>query len=373
MRIVLVNQVPSRPLLEVAEALAERGHEVTLLAAAASASGPMPQVKHVRLANYDSSSAFNRLRSWLTFSIQAAWTLSTMPAPATIVACTNPPIMPPVAALVAWIRGCDCVARVLDVYPDVLQATGFRRWKMLARCLAWCNRWAYARCRAVCTLGETMAATLAAYVPRAKIRVIPEWPAIQGTDAMAPAPLAAGPFIVLATGNVGLTHDLGPLVSASQRLAGQNVEIVVSTSDPAKLSSLFSDCGNVRVVSRFDDFQYARALQSAHAAFVSLKPGAETASYPSRALTYLAQGLPIIAVTDRPSDLASIVDEGPCGVVVSPLEGGSAVAAAIRMLMASPDRWQMMAIAARAAAAATLDSDRCRNEFVALIETRLPT
>ena len=371
MRIVLINQVPSRPLLEVAEALAERGHEVTLLAAAASDLGLTSRVRHVRLADYDSSSAFKRLRSWLAFTIQAAWNLSTMPAPATIVACTNPPIMPHAAALIAWIRGCDCVARVLDVYPDVLQATGFRRRKVLARCLAWCNRWAYARCRAVCTLGETMAATLAAYVPRSKIRVIPEWPALQGAGTTVTAPSEDGPFLVLATGNVGLTHDVEPLVSASRSLAGQNVEIVVSTSDPAKLSRLFSDCGNVRVVPRFDDLEYPRAMLRAHVAYVSLKPGAEAASYPSRALTYLAHGLPIIAVTDRPSDLASIVDEGPCGVVVSPLGGGSAVAAAIRTLMAAPDRRQTMVTAARAAAA-TLDSDRWRNEFVAMIETGLP-
>ena len=367
MRIVLVNQVPSRPLLQVAKALADRGHEVTLLAAATSASGPMPQVRHVRLATYDSSSAFKRLRSWFTFTIQAAWTLSTMPAPAIIVVCTNPPIMPPVAALVAWIRGCDCVARVLDIYPDVMQATGFRRRKMLTRCFAWCNRWAYARCRAVCTLGQTMAATLTAYVPRSKICVIPEWPAIQGLGTMAAAPSAAGPFIVLATGNVGVTHDLRPLVSASRRLSGQNVEIIISTSDPATLSDLFFDCANVRVVPRFDEVEYGRAMLGAHAAFVSLKPGAEAASYPSRVLTYLAHGLPIIAVTNRPSDLASIVEEGPCGVVVNPNGGGSEVAAAIRMLMAAPEMRQTMADAAKAAAA-SFAPDRWRADFFMLIE-----
>ncbi len=368
MRIVLVNQVPSRPLLEVAEALADRGHDVTLLAGKSAASGPTSRVKRVRLGNYDSRSAFKRAKSWLAFTMQAAWTLLTMPAPTTIVTCTNPPVMPYAAAVIARIRGCDCVARVLDIYPDVLQATGFRRRKVLAGFLAWCNRRAYARCRAVCTLGDTMAVTVAAYAPRSKIHVIPEWYAIDPVGTEAAPPSSPGPFVVLATGNVGLTHDLWPLVSASRRLSGENVEIIISVSDPATLSDLFLDCANVRVVPRFDEGEYARAMLSAHAAFVSLKPGAEAASYPSRVLTYLAHGLPIIAVTDRPSDLASIVDEGPCGVVVSPDGGGAAVAAAIRMLMAATDIRRTMIDAAKAAAA-SFAPDRWRAEFVMLIET----
>jgi colanic acid biosynthesis glycosyl transferase WcaI len=370
MRIVVVNQVPTRPLLEVAEALADRGHEVTLLAGKSSVSGPASRVRLVRLRDYDSRSAFKRVKSWLAFTIQAAWTLSTMPAPASIVACTNPPLIPYVAALVARNRGCDCVARVLDIYPDVLQATSSRRRKLLTRCLAWCNRTAYARCRVVCTLGETMAATLSAYVSRSKIRVIPEWPVIQGSVTEAVARPEGGPFVVLATGNVGLTHDLGPLVLASRSLAEENVEILVSTGDPATLSELFSECAHVRVVSRFADVEYTRAMLGSHAAFVSLKPGAEAASYPSRVVTYLAHGLPIIAVTNRPSDLASIVDEGPCGVVVSPRGGGSEVATAIRMLLAAPDRRRTMAEAARAAAA-TFAPARWREEFVTLIEKGL--
>lgn len=368
MRIVVVNQVPSQPLLEVAEVLAARGHEVTLLAGRAAISGPTSQVRRVPLAQYDARSTFKRLKSWLTFTIQAAWSLLMMPTPATIVVCTNPPTMLYAAALVASIRGCHCVARVLDIYPDVLQATEFRRRKVLAGCLAWCNCWAYARCRAVCTLGETMAISLAAYVPSSKIRVIPEWAAVQSAGLDPEAPSEAGSFVVLATGNVGLTHDLSPLVSASRSLVGENVEIIVSTGDPATLSELFFDCANVRVVPRFDDVEYSRAIRRAHAAFVSLKPGAEAASYPSRVLTYLAHGLPIIAVTNRPSDLASIVDEGPCGVVVSPLGGGSEAAAAIRTLMAAPDMRQTMVTAAKAAAA-TFAPDRWREEFVSLIET----
>jgi len=370
MRIVVVNQVPSRPLLEVAEALADRGHEVTLLAAASFAPRSTSRLKAVQLVEYDSRSTLRRLGSWLAFTLQAVWKLSTIRGPVTIVATTNPPIMPIAAALVAWIRRCDCVVRVLDIYPDVLQATGFRRRRILARCLAWGSRRAYAHCRVICTLGETMATTLAAYAPRTKIRVIPEWPRPREEGCKFPAALNGGAFVVLATGNVGLTHDIGLLVTASRSLASENVAFVVSTSDHERISGLFADCVNVQVVPRFNDVEYVRAMLAAHAAFVSLRPGAEAASFPSRLLTYLAHGLPIIAATRRPSDLARIVDQGPCGVVASPLSDGLEVAAAIRMLMGAPEKRRAMAIAAKAIAT-TFDPDRLRNEFVTLIEKGL--
>jgi hypothetical protein len=370
MRIVIVNQVPSPPLLEVAEALVDRGHEVTLLAAASAVSRSKSRLKAVQLVEYDSRSAVRRLASWLAFTLQAVWKLSTIPGPVTIVASTNPPIMPLAAALVAWVRKCDCIVRVLDIYPDVLQATGFRRRRILARCLAWGSRRAYAHCRVICTLGDTMATTLAAYAPRAKIRVIPEWPRPCEPSCEVAGPTNGGPFVVLATGNVGLTHDIGPLVTASRSLSTENVAFVVSTSDHERISGLFAGCVNVQVVPRFNDLEYARAMLAAHAAFVSLRPGAEAASFPSRSLTYLAHGLPIIAVTLRPSDLASIVDKGPCGVVASPLSDGLEVAAAIRMLMGAPEKRRAMAIAAKDAAT-TFDPDRWRNEFVTLIEAGL--
>jgi colanic acid biosynthesis glycosyl transferase WcaI len=368
LRIVIVNQAPTRPLLEAAEALAERGHEVTMVAAASHLSEEIRGVATVRLGEYDPRTSFTRLRSWIAFAARAALVFLRLPASTVVVACTNPPLLPHVAAAAGTIRGFACVFRILDVYPDVLQAVGYGRSSLVCRCLARCNRWSYARCVALCTLGDTMATTLAAYAPRSRIEVIPEWiPATNRSWPYRPKP-PTDPFIVLVAGNAGLTHDITPLVTASRLLATKNVKFLVSTVNAPAMSRLFSGCDNVRIVPRFCHLDYMAALRTADAAFLSLRAGAAEACYPSRTLAYLANGLPIIAVTTRPSDLASSIERGPCGVVVDPSQGGQGVAEAIRHLMTSASTLGEMRDAAISLAKSAFNPDRCRRELVSLIE-----
>lgn len=373
LRIVIVNQAPTRPLLEAAERLAERGHEVTMVAAASRLPDEIRGVATVRLGEYDPRTSFTRSTSWMAFAVRCAWFFLTLPASTVVVACTNPPVMPHVAAFVGTIRGFTCVFRILDVYPDVLQAVGYRRSSLVYRCLGWWNRWSYARCAAICTLGDTMADTLAAYVPRSRIKVVPEWmpAADHGSPHRCKPP--TDPFVVLVAGNIGLTHDIAPLVAASRLLAAENVDFLVSTADVPALSRMFSGSANVRVVPRFSHLDYMAALHTADVAFLSLRPGAAEACYPSRCLAYLANGLPIIAVTPRPSDLATIVARGPCGVVVDPAQGGAGVARAIRHLMTSASPLREMRDASLSLAKGAFDPDRCRDDFISLIEAAAPT
>jgi glycosyltransferase involved in cell wall biosynthesis len=366
--VVFVNQVPSRPLLDTAQSLAERGHDVTLLTASSRLSRPLRGVATVGLCEYDSRSYASRLRSWLWFTAQAAWALLTTPASAVVVVCTNPPLMPHAAALVGVIRRFACVVRVLDVYPDVLLATGYGRRAWLVRWLAWWNRWTFARSAAITTLGQTMATTVAAYAETSRIQVIPEWITVASEKSPSARKPRSSRFTVLAAGNLGLTHDLSPLAQACRLLADLEIDWIISTDDLALMRTMFSGCPNVQIVPRFGDAEYNSALLAADVGFISLKPGAETASFPSRIVAYLAHGLPVIAVTARPSDLATIVEKGSCGVVVAPTSGGAGVAHAIRNLMSQPQALAAFSQAGRSIAASDFNSTICRNAFVALIE-----
>jgi colanic acid biosynthesis glycosyl transferase WcaI len=367
--VVFINQVPSRPLLDVAQALAERGHDVTLLAAASRLSRPLRGVATVGLCEYDARTYASRLRSWLWFTAQAAWFLLATPASAVVVVCTNPPLMPYAAVIVGLIRRFTCVVRVLDVYPDVLLAAGFGRRSWLVRCLDRWNRWTFARCGAITTLGETMGYTVAAYAGTCWIKVIPEWIDSNDTGTKTVFPHHKRRFTVLAAGNVGLTHDLTPLADACRYLADQHVDIIITADDASSLRATFSGCSNVHFVPRLDDAEYSRALLDADVAFISVKPAAAGASFPSRVIAYLSHGLPVIAVTDRPSDLATLIEKGPCGVVIAPDSGGEGVSRAIREMIDRPSTLADFSQAAVSLAVTRFTAERCRNEFVALVET----
>lgn len=367
LRIVFVNQVPSQPLLEVIACLAERGHDVTLFAGASAVARNIPGVRYLPMPSYRPSGLVSRGTSWLSFTLRVAWRLWMMPRTDLVVACTNPPLVPWAATLVGGLRGFRSAIRVLDVYPDVLQATSFGGRHFLSRCLAWMSRWSFSRCRAISTIGPSMARAIDTYAAGRPVAVIPEWPIDRSGDTIT-AHRPTGRFVVLVAGNVGSTHDISPLVDASRILADLNVEFLVSAEDVSRIRAMFHGCRNVCVVPRLNDAEYRESLLAAHAAFVSLKPGAETASFPSRVVNYLACGLPVIAVTARPSDLASVIERRDCGLVVSPEAAGEGVATAIRRLVTNPVLRETMSEAALATARADFDPKLSRHRFVDWVE-----
>lgn len=350
LNVAIVNQVPSRCLTELATALSERGHRVTLLAGAAAGADAMGDVVVVPLCDYDTRTYLSRVRSWVWFTFQAAAHLSRLSADTVVVACSNPPTMPFIAAAVAGLRRFAVVLRVLDVYPDVLRAVPFPGGRFVAWLYGAANRWTYARCLAVTTLGATMADTLSAYIARSRIRIIPEWiPEPSDHDEGGLAGEAAV-MTVVAAGNVGATHDITPLFAAAEMLRAEPVRFIVSAKDSARLSSVLPGTGNVQLRDRLPDAEYAQLLDSADVAFVSQRALAEPSSFPSRVLTYLRHGLAVVAAVGRPSDLAALLDRHSCGIVVPPSAGAKGVADALRALSGDREAREEMRRAARLAA-----------------------
>jgi len=354
LNVAIVNQVPSRCLAELATALRERGHRVTLLAGAAGTAA-IGDVVVVPLCDYDTRTYLSRVWSWVAFTFQAAVHLSRLSADTVVVACSNPPTMPFIAAAVAVFRRFAVVPRVLDVYPDVLWAVPFPGRRFVAWLNRAVNRWTYARCSAVSTLGATMAETLSAYVARSRIRIIPEWIPQAGdhdedasAEHVAPGPAAV--MTVVAAGNVGATHDIAPLFTAADMLRAEPVRFVVSVKDSARLSSALPDTGKLQLRDRLPDDDYAQLLDSADVAFVSQRAPAEQSSFPSRVPTYLRHGLAVVAAVGRPSDLAALLDRHACGIVVPPSAGAQGVADALRALCCDREAREQMRHAARRAA-----------------------
>ena len=155
---------------------------------------------------------------------------------------------------------------------------------------------------------------------------------------------------VVAAGNVGATHDIAPLFSAAKMMRAEPVRFVVSVKDSARLSSALPETGNVQLLERLPDDEYVQLLDSAEVAFVSQRALAEQSSFPSRVLTYLRHGLAVVAAVGRPSDLAALLDQHSCGIVVPPSAGAKGVADALRVLSSDREAREQMRHAARRAA-----------------------
>ena len=101
---------------------------------------------------------------------------------------------------------------------------------------------------------------------------------------------------------------------------------------------------------RFLPFRPASEIPNVLAAgdihIVTVKRGLEGVIVPSKLYPILAAGKPVLAVSTRETDVARIISDAGCGVVVDP-DDPQGVAAAIRELAAHPERVANMSQRAR--------------------------
>jgi|GEM_PF-1556455 len=343
-RFVFVNQTPSKPLLQLVAALFSRGHDITLISGECNSQGVPSGVSQIRLTPYDSRSIPRRLFSWIVFSFRAAMCLAATPAEATVVAYSNPPFMPHMAVVVAELRRFVVVARILDVYPDVLRALRLCGLGVLWPLLAGLNRLAYARCALLTTLAPRMASLVAEYSKGQSVEIIPEWIG-PFSDVLSTASraerrtqfgLPVDSLLVLLSGNPGLTHDPGVIAQSAILLESEPVHFVICGNDIPNVAERLKRRDNVTILPRFADGLYRQLLATADIAIISLRAGSEQVSFPSRLLGYLAAGTPIVAITNMPSDLADVVVDHSCGTVV-PAGNQEQLAAVIRQAVLHPE------------------------------------
>jgi len=374
---VILNQTLGPFYRQTAVALAERGHRVTVISAATWAF-EMPGITFVGGPAYDRTTIRSRLRSWTAFLRFVRTVLPDYANGAVLLSSSNPPLLPHMCSVTAP-RDTPHVARILDLYPDVLRSHP-RLANVPAVQWVWrlANRMAYRRCAAVVTLGEVMAETLG-HSSEGETVVIPDWSTIDRSQVPPretnPLRLELGlrdHLVVLYSGSIGATHDLGVLVSAAKHLSpDEPVKFVIIGAGPQhdRLRSAVqtNDVEQFFLFlppQPFDKLPISMGLGDW--AVVSIGRGAEATLMPCKTYDYLAAGAAILAVTKRPSDLASIVDRYSCGMVIEPGDVGSLVSA-IRLALNDHSKFSEIRSNARRAAEVFSPAVQCA-KLVALLE-----
>jgi glycosyltransferase involved in cell wall biosynthesis len=280
-----------------------------------------------------------------------------------VVVVTNPPTLPLMARIACRVRGARSVLLVHDVYPEALAAAGmvrgggavYRLMERLARVL-------YRGFDRVVVVGRDMRELVARKIgaePDA-LPIIPNWGEV---DEIAPRP---GPnalrerlglsekFVVQYLGNVGRTHGIDALLAAAKALRsdpGIHFLIIGSGSRKRDLDDAVAggELPNVTVLPSVAAADLPVALNACDVAVVTLLPGMQGVSVPSRLYNILASGKPVIAAADPRSEIALTVVEEGAGWVVPP-DDVDALAAAIRAARAGGDALAAMGERARAAA-----------------------
>jgi colanic acid biosynthesis glycosyl transferase WcaI len=239
------------------------------------------------------------------------------------------------------------------------------------------ERWIYRRAHRIVVISEGFRQNLLEKgVPAEKIAVVPNW---ADPDAIRPANREnafrnqhskPGEFVVLYSGSLSHNSRLEPVLEAARQLAGEPFRFLIAgegVHKPALADR--ADRLGLRNVS-FLPFQplerYAEALAAADATLVTLHPGATFASVPSKVYKQMAAARPILAIADRRSEVARLVEESGCGLAIQP-DDAFGLVEALRRLAARREEVARMGAAGRGYITDVCSRGRC----VAAIENAL--
>lgn len=179
----------------------------------------------------------------------------------------------------------------------------------------------------------------------------------------------------LYAGTLGMKHDPGLLLHLAAAVADPYDArvIVISEGDAAawlEREAGRRGLGNLRVLPFQPSERLPDVLASGDVLVALLEPEAGSFSVPSKILTYLCAGRPILSSMPQENLAAHIVDEARAGLVVAPGDHEAFLSAAAR-LAGDPDLRSNLGAAGREYAEATFDMDRIGDEFEEILERSL--
>lgn len=239
---------------------------------------------------------------------------------------TAPPVV------LAWVcsravraRGGAFVYHCMDIHPEIGQVSGEFRQPLVFRTLRRLDLTTCEDAAAVVVLSADMAHTLQQRVPgrQLPLRVINNFE-LGGRDAR-PAPVeptSDGRLLVAFTGNLGRFQGLETVVDALGRLEHAKVDLALmgdgSAVDALRERAETLPGASVTFIPHGDVDAARRLVSIADFGLISLTGGIHRFAYPSKTMTYLSEGCPILAVVDPDCELAAMLARSGVGVSSPP-------------------------------------------------------
>lgn len=271
-----------------------------------------------------------------------------------------------------------------DVYAIALKSFAGeklgRSFRLVAAVFSFAERWCARRARSVVVIAESFVPVHADWGTADKVTVIPNWAPVddirpvERDNAWAREQDLVGRPVLLYSGTLGLKHDPGLLVELTRAVRDQDVpaELVVVNQGPAAdvLRAQAERQDVPLTLLPFQPFErLSEVLGSGDVLVVLLDKAAGSFSVPSKTLSYLCAGRPILGL--MPSDnLAADLIEETGGKVLEPESGAIADAAKwIVSLLEDPEQAADVGRSARALAERDFHLERIADRFEAVLST----
>lgn len=216
-------------------------------------------------------------------------------------------------------------------------------------------------------------------IPPGRIAVVPNWapladikplPKVNGWSA--DHRLADVPVLMYA-GTLGRKHDPALLLVLADGLPEARIVVVSEGAGTQRLRSLGGmDRGNLMLLPIQPAASLPEVLATADVLIAILDADAHAFSVPSKVLTYMAAGRPILAAMPNANLAARTIVDAHAGRVVEPADRPGFLAAA-RALLADPELRASTGAAGRAYAETSFDIERITDRFEAVLHGARPS
>ncbi len=269
-----------------------------------------------------------RFSNYLSYFFSACYAGLRLDPPDVVVGLTDPPIIGMAAYLASRWFGVPFVMSYRDIFPEVAVLLEDFHSSTVNQVLEGVNRFLVRKADRSVALGGTMRLRLieGKGADPARVMVIPDW---ADCSAITPGPkrnrfsLACGladKFVVMHSGNIGLSQGLETVLQAAEHL-GEFADVqLVFVGEGVKKPDLQKQVEvmrlrNVAFLPYQSKGQLAELFAAADVFIVSLKRGLAGYIVPSKLYGILAAGRPYVAAVEEASEVAAITKKYNCGLL----------------------------------------------------------
>ena len=272
-----------------------------------------------------------RASNYLTYFGSSLAAGMAIKAPNVVVSLTDPPIVGLAAWWTARRTGARFVFLCEDIFPEVAALLEDFHNPLVNSMLDRVNRFLLREADAIVALGDRMRARLVDEkgADPARVHVIHNW---ADCDRIRPGakdnPFAramgfADRFVLMHSGNVGMSQNLDVLIAAADLLRAKDRLRIAIVGDGSRRAWLEAEAARRNLSNVvFLPYQPKETLHDSFAAadafLISLKAGIEGYIVPSKLYGILAAGRPYVAAVDPSCEAAEIAVSQRCGLLANP-------------------------------------------------------
>lgn len=269
---------------------------------------------------YQSKSVPTFVRALLLFCFHFAFIIRALLGPKySVVLTPSPPLTAGfLSGLAAKIRGARAVYNIQEIYPDIMLKTSASIPGFVWQLLKWIENKTYEWSAKVVAIDPLFANVVRNRMPHEKLEVIPNFVDV---EMYKPTPYKPngdldfdGKFVVAYFGNLGAVQDWNALIKAMDRLINETeimLLLVGGGSEYARLATLAASRDNVTVMPYQPRERIPMLMSRSNLHVISMNEASDYDGMPSKVLTILSSGKPVLAATSHDTPLAKLIAE--CG------------------------------------------------------------